>query len=96
MRERRIPADAVKAAVLHGRVFHVRGAEIHAIGKKDVVRYLRRGVDLTAYEGTHIICSPDGCVVLTVYRNKDFRGLRPRHRKMAAARRKKCAVGVGN
>ena len=96
MGERRIRADAVEAAVRHGRIFHVGGAEIHVIGKKDVMRHLRRGVDLAVHEGVHVVCSPAERVVLTVYRNKDFRGLRPRHRNMAAARRRKCAVGVGN
>ena len=96
MNERHIPVNAVQAALRHGRVFHIRGAEVHAIGQKDVLRYRQHGVDLAAYEGVQIVCAPDGRTVLTVYRNRDFRGLRPRHRRMAPARRMKRAIGVGN
>lgn len=96
MDDRHIPAQAVHAALRHGRVYHVRGAEVHVIGQKDVLRHRQHGIDLTAYEGVQIVCASDGRTVLTVYRNRDFRGLRPRRRRMAAARRMKRAIGVGN
>lgn len=95
MGERGIPARAVEAALLHGRVYHVRGAEVYVIGRRDVLRHQRRGVDLTAYEGVRIVCAVDG-PVLTVYKSRDFRSLRPRHRRMERARRRKRAIGVGN
>ena len=96
MGDRGIQAGAIEAALLHGRVFHVRGAEIHAIGRKDVLRNKKNGIDLAAYEGTQVVCAPDGAVVITAYRNRDFRGLRPRGRRMESARRRKRATGVGN
>lgn len=95
MGERDIPAHAVEAALRHGRVYHVRGAEVHVIGRKDVLRHKKIGIDLAAYEGTQVVCAPDGGVVLTVYRNRDFRDLRPHGRRMEGARRKKRATGVG-
>ena len=95
MGDRGIPAHAVEAALLHGRVYHVRGAEIHVIGRKDVLRHKKSGVDLAAYEGVQIVCAVDG-PVLTVYKSRDFRGLRPRQRRMERARRRKRAIGVGN
>lgn len=67
----------------YGRVVHVRGAEIHAIGRKEVLRYRQRGIDLRMYEGIQVVCRPGAGVVLTVYRNRDLRGLRP-HRRSAA------------
>lgn len=96
MAERRIPARAVEAALRHGRVFHVRGAEVHVIGQKDILRHRQWGIDLSPYEGVQIFCAADGGTVLTVYRNRDFRGLRPRRRRMERARRMKRTTGVGN
>lgn len=82
---RRIPMDAIEAAFDFGRLVHVRGAEVYAIGRREVAEAERDGVDLSAYEGVHVICSVDGRV-LTVYRNHDLSGLRRdgrRHRRAA-------------
>lgn len=84
MSARRLPEAAVKAALDHGRVEHVRGAAIHAIGRKEISRCRRQGIDLSPFDGVQVVCSPDG-VVLTAYRNRDFRGLRPQRRRRAAA-----------
>ena len=80
---RRFGVAAIEAALAYGRVVYVRGAEIHAIGRKEVLRYRQRGIDLRMYEGIQVVCRPGAGVVLTVYRNRDLRGLRP-HRRSAA------------
>lgn len=72
---RRIPAAAVAAVLDYGRVVWVRGAQVYALGRKEVDRAARRGLDLRAYAGLQVVCTPDGDVI-TVYRNHDFRGLR--------------------
>jgi hypothetical protein len=77
---------SVDAAMTYGRVVHVRGADIHAIGRKEVEWFERDGIDLSPYEGLQVVCSSDGAV-LTVYRNRDFRGLRSHHRRRPARRR---------
>lgn len=77
--ERGIPRKAVIAALLFGRTVHVRGADIFVIGRKEVNRSKQDGLDLSGYEGTHVVCSGDGSVI-TVYRNHELRGLRPRRR----------------
>ena len=82
MHERRISEDAVRATLEHGRLIHVRGAAIHAMGHKEVSRLRRRGIDLSHYEGIQVVCAPGG-TILTAYRNRDFRGLRPRRRAAA-------------
>jgi len=84
MGARRLPKDAVRAVLEHGRVIHVRGAAIHAIGRKEISRSRRQGIDLSPFDGVQVVCSPDGAV-LTVYRNRDFRGLRPRRRRRTMA-----------
>ncbi len=75
MHGRRINMDAVKDVMQFGRHAYVRGALIYAIGKKEVDLYKAKGVKLDSYEGIQVVCSPDGSI-LTVYRNRDFKGLR--------------------
>jgi hypothetical protein len=85
MTARRLSRDAVQAAIEYGRIVYVRGATICAIGRKEVSRFSRQGIDLSRYEGTQVVCAPEG-TILTVYRNRDFRGLRSRrcHSRTAA------------
>ncbi len=77
LRERQLSEEAVSGALTYGRVARVRGASIYAVGRKEVERYGAEGVDLRRFQGVQVVCSPDGAIV-TVYRNNDFRGLRPR------------------
>ena len=72
---RGIPPAAVEAVLESGRKVHIRGAAIHAIGRKEVAYYRQLGRDLSAFEGLQIVCSPEG-LVITTYRNHDFNGLR--------------------
>ena len=78
MNARRLSNDAINAALTYGRVVHVRGAAIHVIGRKEVERLSRAGLDMEAYEGVQVVCTPDDTAVLTAYRNRDFRGLKAR------------------
>lgn len=80
MTARRIPKTALSAVLEYGRVVYVRGAKIYVIGRKEVTKFLRRGVELADFEGIHVVCTPEG-VVLTTYRNRNFRGLRPHGRR---------------
>jgi hypothetical protein len=70
-----IRTGAIEAVLDYGRIVYTRGAVIHAIGRNEIDRYARDGIDLAAYNGIQVVCSLDG-MILTVYRNKDFRGLR--------------------
>jgi hypothetical protein len=77
MAARRLPEPAVVAVMTYGRMARVRGAEVYAVGRKEVKQYRKVGIDLKEIEGVQVVCSPDGAV-MTTYRNRDFRGLRPR------------------
>ena len=77
MTGRHITSRAVWAALLYGRVVTTRDAEISVIGRREVRALRREGVDLSPYEGVHVVCAPDGAI-LTVYRSRDLRGLCPR------------------
>ena len=89
---RRIPTTAVEMALLFGRERHVRGATLFAIGRREVKRLVETGVDLKAYEGIQVVCVEND-VVVTAYRNRDFRGLRPsgfRRKRYSRACDKNC------
>jgi hypothetical protein len=81
---RAVSRAAIEAALEFGRVVSIRGAQIFAIGRKESERFGREGIDLTPFEGIQVVVTDAGAV-LTVYRNKDFRGLRTRgHRRRSA------------
>lgn len=77
---RGISSSAIQAALDYGRVVHTRGADIFVIGRKEVVRLAKSSIDVSDYEGVQVVCAAGG-PILTVYRNKNFRGLRPRWRR---------------
>ncbi|MDF1552531.1 MAG: DUF4258 domain-containing protein [Deferrisomatales bacterium] len=86
MSGRGLSPDAVRRVINFGRVAYVRGATIYAVGRKEVKRFERDGIDLSGVEGVQVVCSDSG-LIMTVYRNRDFRGLRPRRR---SAQRHSC------
>lgn len=77
MATRGLRADAIDAALAYGRVVYVRGAEIYAVGRKEIARYAEEGIDLSAYDGVQVVVTAEGAI-LTVYRNRSFNGLRDR------------------
>ena len=79
MSSRRLPPAAVEAVLTWGRLHHVRGADIFVLGRRDLLRLTRMGLDLSHWEGIHVVCSNDG-LVLTTYRNHNLSKLRPRGR----------------
>jgi hypothetical protein len=62
-----------------GREVHTRGAVIYVVGNKEVTEAKAFSEDISEIEGWHIVCSRQG-EIITAYRNRDLRGLRPRHR----------------
>ena len=81
MDSRRISEEAVTAVLTYGRAVYARGAKIFALGRREVQRFAREGIDLSGYSGIQVVCSPDGSLVYTVFRNHNFRILRPRRRR---------------
>lgn len=80
MTARSLSYDAVTAALTFGRSVRTRSADIHVIGRKEVEPYRHQGIDLSSFEGIQLVWALDGTVI-TVYRNRNFRGLRPRRRQ---------------
>lgn len=81
MQERNISQTAVDLALGFGRMFHVSGATIYAIGRKQVEHCRHPGMDLAELEGIQVVCN-ELDKVMTVYRNGDFSRLRPRRQKL--------------
>ena len=88
MHERRISEVAVRATLEYGRIVHVRGAAIHAIGHKEISSLRRRGIDPSCYEGIQVVRAPGG-TILTAFWKRNLRGLRPRRRRVAAWKARK-------
>lgn len=78
MNARGIGREMVEQVLAFGRVARIRGAEIYAVGRREVQQWAERGVDLREAEGVQVVCSLLDGTVITVYRNRDFRGLKPR------------------
>ena len=76
---RGLSLGAIRRVIGFGRIMYVRGAVIYAVGRKEIERFAPDGIDLSDLEGIQVVCSDSG-VIMTVYRNRDFRGLRPRRR----------------
>jgi hypothetical protein len=79
MTARRLSPAAITAVLTFGRSIHTRGAEIYVIGRKEVAQYQSQGIDLTPFEGVQLVCARDGAII-TMYRNRDLRCLRPQKR----------------
>jgi hypothetical protein len=75
MNARRVALSEIDAALDFGRLVYTRSAMIYAIGRKEVEQCRRQGIELSRFEGLQVVCSLDG-VVITVYRNRNLRGLR--------------------
>lgn len=80
MSGRGLSPAAVRLVLNFGRTFHIRGATIYVVGRKEVERYRSDGHELSSVEGVQVVCTERGAI-LTVYRNRDLRGLRPRSRR---------------
>lgn len=71
MAQRGIDVPDVLATMQYGRECYVRKARVHVIGKKEIRKAEKLGLDLRDHEGVHVVCSPEG-VVMTVYRNQQL------------------------
>ena len=76
MCKRHIPEAAIDAVLQYGRAVNVRRAIIYAIGRKEVAYFKKLGIKLSTYEGIQVVCASSHEVVITAYRNQNFRKLR--------------------
>lgn len=75
MSQRGIGRDQLSAVLRFGRCYHTRGVRFFFVGRKEVQRYARKGVDLSFIENVQVLLAPREDSVITVYRNHHA----PRH-----------------
>ena len=62
MQQRGISHEAVFQTIAFGRISRGRGATIYAIGKKEISEFAEDGIDLSGYEGVHVVMTRRGTV----------------------------------
>lgn len=75
---RRINTEMVNLVIAYGRIVHTKNAQFHVVGRREVEKYCKIGIDLRKVEGIHVVIGNEAqdAVIITVFRNNDFRGLR--------------------
>lgn len=76
----------IDLVIKYGRRVHSRRAVYYALGRREVSRYQEKMPELVGLESIQVVVNSEQEVILTVYRNHDFRKIRPckrRHRKLA-------------
>ena len=79
MGSRRISCNDVCTVMTYGRTYHVRGAVVYALGKREAEMCRMDGLNPDRIEGLQVVCSSDDNSVITVYRNHDFSSLKHRN-----------------
>ncbi len=82
MQQRGIKSKDIALVLRYGRVIYSRGLIFRVVGRKEVERYLSKGLNLTRVEGVHVLVHTNGTVI-TTYRNHNLRPIRPTKRKQA-------------
>ncbi len=67
-RQRGIPETAISHAIDYGRHRRDRDADHFQVGWREVRHWARKGVDLSPYEGVHVVCASDGAVLTAYWR----------------------------
>jgi hypothetical protein len=80
MSGRGLSPAAIRLVLNYGRAVHIRGATIYVVGRREVEDYRQDGIELSSAEGVQVVCTESGSI-LTAYRNRDLRGLRPSSRR---------------
>lgn len=74
MQQRSISLAMVEAVMLYGREVLGPDTVIYVVGRRDAFRWRMRGERIEHLEGIHVVCCGAGTVI-TVYRNREFRGV---------------------
>ena len=81
MSQRAISPEQIRMALEYGRLIHSRNAKFYVVGKKEVQRHIREGLDLRMMEGLQVVVNEKKNLVMTVYKSRDFRQIRPQRRQ---------------
>jgi len=81
MSQRSIDLKQIEKVLSYGRVIHSRRARFYVVGKKDTKRLSKNGVNTLGLENMQVLVEEKTNTIVTVYRNNDFRHIRPVHRR---------------
>jgi len=74
MTARSITKENIETVLQWGRIVYTRGAKVYALGKKEIAKIWKvTSKKLTSLEGIQVVCRPNENVIVTVYKNKDFK-----------------------
>lgn len=82
MCQRGICANTLELILQFGRKIRSKGATFYVIGKKEIQKYNTIEPKIKDMEGMQVLISAEGTVI-TTYRNKNLRSIRPCSRKHA-------------
>ena len=77
MNQRAISQKAVEEVLNYGRLIRSRHACFYIIGRRDLHHLRKSGVDINRLENTQVIVDEKTSIVMTVYKNNNFRKIRP-------------------
>ena len=69
MSQRGIGKDDVEEVLRLGRCQHAHGARFYFVGRKEVQRYARQGLNIRHLENLQVLLAPHSDDVITVYRS---------------------------
>lgn len=81
MAQRAINETQIQLALEHGRLIHSRHARFYVIGRKEVQKLRRDGLEVGILEGLQVVVGEKSNAVMTVYKNKNLRKIRPIRRR---------------
>lgn len=80
MSQRLIDLKQIEKVLSYGRMIHSRSARFYVVGKKDTKRLSKTGISTQGLENMQVLVEEKSNTIITVYRNKNFRHIRPVHR----------------
>ena len=70
-------ANTIDIVLAFGRKIYSRGALFYVIGKKEIQRFQDKEPLIKHMEGIQVVASTSDDAIITVYRSKDLRSIRP-------------------
>lgn len=73
--ERRINEELFDTVILYGRKFYANSAEVYFVGKKEVERARKQGIDIRKAENINVIVQSNGDekIVITAFKNNSLK-----------------------